>query len=185
MDTLPVFPVLMVAFIWRSGKVMWRAAFRGHFPPLLPLHSRPYEDEKEQKICPPALDGYHHATLGKVFWRNGKVMRRSTASPRAATACRSLARAVSAPAVGKRAALSQATRAIPCTPWPSQTMTNCTLSSVVGPVGPRCRRCPPVPTSDDRCLSCRRYGWRSRSIGLRSSSVHAVGRPRRAPSPPR
>ena len=78
MDALPVFPVLMVAFIWRSGKVMWRAALRGRFPPFLPLHHRPHEDEKEQKICPPALDGYHHAVIGKVFWRNGKVMRRST-----------------------------------------------------------------------------------------------------------
>ena len=39
---------------------------------------RPYEDEKEQKICPPARDTPHHAAIGKVKWRNGKVMRRST-----------------------------------------------------------------------------------------------------------
>src|SRR5215510_6522048 len=74
----------MVAFIWRSGKVMWRAALRGCFPPLLPLHNRPYEDEKEQKICPPALDGYHHAAIGKVFWRDGKVIWRSTHLPASA-----------------------------------------------------------------------------------------------------
>src|SRR5215468_8860733 len=50
----------------------------GGFPAILPLHNRPYEDEKEQKICPPALDGYHHAAIGKVFWRDGKVIWRST-----------------------------------------------------------------------------------------------------------
>jgi hypothetical protein len=38
--------------------------------------------KRSKKICPPALDGYHHAALGKVFWRNGKVMRRSTPLPR-------------------------------------------------------------------------------------------------------
>src|SRR5262249_49164982 len=51
---------------------------QGAFPAILPLHNRPYEDEKEQKICPPALDGYHHAAIGKVFWRDGKVIWRST-----------------------------------------------------------------------------------------------------------
>ena len=34
--------------------------------------------KRSKKIYPPALEGYHHATIGKVFWRNGKVMRRST-----------------------------------------------------------------------------------------------------------
>src|SRR5262249_20382990 len=54
---------------------------QGAFPAILPLHNRPYEDEKEQKICPPALDGYHHAAIGKVFWRDGKVIWRSTRAP--------------------------------------------------------------------------------------------------------
>src|SRR5215470_15666797 len=54
---------------------------QGAFPAILPLHNRPYEDEKEQKICPPALDGYHHAAIGKVFWRDGKVIWRSTLTP--------------------------------------------------------------------------------------------------------
>ena len=60
---------------------------------------------------------------------------------------------------------------------------NCTPSSSVGPVGPGCRMCLPVPTSAGRGMSCRRYGWRSRSIGPRSSTVRIVGSLPRASSP--
>src|SRR5262245_59676561 len=60
----------------RQGYVASRsqAVFRAIFCHVI---IRLYEDEKEQKICPPALDYHHHAAIGRVMWRNGNVMRRS------------------------------------------------------------------------------------------------------------
>ena len=79
----PVFTVLVVVFIWQSGKVMWREVFPEvfwhylyHFSEFISLiyiviYRQNSIELKGIKISSPVLDGHHNPVIGKVIWRSG------------------------------------------------------------------------------------------------------------------
>src|SRR5215813_6570076 len=76
----------MVAFIWRSGKVMWRAALRGRFPPFCHFTIGHMKTKRSKKSALLRLMAIIMRLLAKCFGEMARLYGEAHCRPGAAMA---------------------------------------------------------------------------------------------------